>query len=875
MNDARFRSDAETIAKELGGLRARRAGDQWMTLCPAHDDENASLAVKDRVGGGNPLVHCHAGCHQDAVIDELVPLGLWGRPYRTIGPEQTEAARKRKEEQSKKLVEAQGRITETLDRSTAADSSHPYLIEKGIKPNGAQRDGNRLVVPVRDIEGKLQSLQFISPNGDKQFHPNASAKGGMYILGGAEGAEALCICTGFATGASIHEAVGLPVVVAFSDGNLGPVTKALRRKWPDLPMVVCADDDYTDPRNPGLTKAKEAAQAIKAAVAVPDFGSRRPKDIAAGQRSKEQGKDYSDFNDLQREWGLEAVKRQIEPVIKAANEPVYRPDPLEDLVIHTEADPGAPFAPDVLEALVTLRQEDKSRFETLRAQLKRAGCRVTELDNEMIRERTQSGKKREDDSFLEEVLTNGEIKLFLSEGAEEAFADVEINSHCESLTVHGAAFKRWLVTRYRRSTGKSASTSNLEEVLREIDAAAHEGPRRSVFNRVGSCEGKVYIDLGNRDWNAIEIDSSGWRIIEIPSARFQRTKGISPLPEPLQIAIEEGKRAIEELRRFINVKSDADFRLVIAWVLGSLRGQGPYSVLVLSGEQGAAKSTSARILRALVDPNVAPLRSLPRDERDLFISAANTHVLAFDNISCLSEWLSDALCRIASGGGSSTRTLYTDREETLFNVSRPVLLNGIENVMHRPDLADRSIHVELEAIPNDKRRFEAELWEAFSAERPRILGGLLNAVSVGLGRLPETQLSSTPRMADFVRWIVACEPALWTPGTFEEVYGANRDHVNEDMLEADPVAIAIMDLMSGKDLWEGTATELLAKLTSGTDEKIATSKVWPKSGRALSERIKRLKPALRAGGLEVGSRRTGKRRIIQMRVTQTSIVTQG
>jgi len=105
-----------------------------------------------------------------------------------------------------------------------------------------------------------------------------------------------------------------------------------------------------------------------------------------------------------------------------------------------------------------------------------------------------------------------------------------------------------------------------------------------VFNRVGAFEGKVYIDLGNRDWNAIEIDSSGWRIIELPSAHFQRTKGMSPLPEPLQLASEEGKKAIEELRRFINVKSDADFRLVIAWVLASLRGQGPYPVLVLSGE---------------------------------------------------------------------------------------------------------------------------------------------------------------------------------------------------------------------------------------------------------------------------------------------------
>jgi hypothetical protein len=156
-----------------------------------------------------------------------------------------------------------------------------------------------------------------------------------------------------------------------------------------------------------------------------------------------------------------------------------------------------------------------------------------------------------------------------------------------------------------------------------------------------------------------------------------------PLPTPVRGG------SIEALASFINLPTRSDFVLVVAWLLAALRHGGPYPLLAVSGEQGSAKTVLSKILRALIDPNAAPVRTAPREERDLFIGAGNGHLLAFDNLSDLPAWGSDALCRLASGGSFAVRRLYTDQDEVLFQAARPIVLNGIEDVITRPDLADR------------------------------------------------------------------------------------------------------------------------------------------------------------------------------------------
>ena len=367
-----------------------------------------------------------------------------------------------------------------------------------------------------------------------------------------------------------------------------------------------------------------------------------------------------------------------------------------------------------------------------------------------------------------------------------------------------------------------------------------------------------------RAWGAVEIDATGWRVIDNPPVRFRRAAGMKPLPIPVSGG------SIETLRPFLNVQSDTDFVLVVAWALAVLRDRGPYPVLVLSGEQGSAKSTFSAILRALLDPNTAPLRALPREDRDLFIAASNGHVLTFDNVSGLRPWISDTLCRLATGGGFAVRQLYTDQDEVLFDAARPVILNGIEDIVERPDLADRGLFLTLEPIPEERRRPEAELWAAFDDERPRILGALLDAVVEGLKRLPETRLPKLPRMADFAMWATACETAIWPAGTFWSAYCSNRDAAVEDVIEADPVAAAVRALMSARTEWKGTASNLLVALGEVVEERIAKSKTWPDNPRALSGRLRRAATFLRKIGIEVDFTKEGKARTRIVHITASA-----
>src|SRR5262249_33102282 len=157
--------------------------------------------------------------------------------------------------------------------------------------------------------------------------------------------------------------------------------------------------------------------------------------------------------------------------------------------------------------------------------------------------------------------------------------------------------------------------------------AHFDGPEREVYTRIGGAHGKLYIDLANDRWQAIEVCAQGWSVIESKDVpiRFRRAPGMLALPVP--VLLDDG---VARLRSFLNVKSDADFELALACLLASMRDRGPYPILVLTGEQGSAKTSFATLLRSLVDPSTAPLRSFPREDRDLFIAASNGWIVAYD-----------------------------------------------------------------------------------------------------------------------------------------------------------------------------------------------------------------------------------------------------
>lgn len=372
-------------------------------------------------------------------------------------------------------------------------------------------------------------------------------------------------------------------------------------------------------------------------------------------------------------------------------------DPLDGLVERTAIDKGAAFEPDVLDLLAALQKSDLASFETLRAQLKEAGCRVTLLDKVLAREGSDTGGGEPKQADILIALA-AEADLFHT-GDSTGYADFDINGHRETWAIRSKIFKRWLARRFYEETSKAANSDAMQSALNVIEAnALFKGPEHQVSIRVSGHEGKLYLDLCDEGWRVVEIDVNGWRLIDNPPVRFKRAAGMKPLPTP------RSDGSIQMLRPFVNVQSDADFVLAVSWMLAVLRDRGPYPVLVLSGEQGSAKSTFSAMMRALLDPNTAPLRALPREDRELFIAATNGHVLTFDNVSGLRSWISDTLCRLATGGGFAVRQLYTDQDEVLFDAARPVILNGIEDIVERPDLADRAVFLMLEPIPEQRRQ---------------------------------------------------------------------------------------------------------------------------------------------------------------------------
>jgi hypothetical protein len=408
------------------------------------------------------------------------------------------------------------------------------------------------------------------------------------------------------------------------------------------------------------------------------------------------------------------------------------------------------------------------------------------------------------------VALAGDVELFHSPD-RTGFARMPIKGHRETWPLKSRSFRRYVVRRFYDNEGIAPNAQALKDAIEVFEARAQfEGKEEPVFVRVGELDGSLWLDLGDPDWRAIEIRVSGWHVVANPPVRFRRSMGMRPLPNPVKGG------TVGELRPFINIASDEDWTLILSWIVAAMRPRGPYPILNLHGEQGTAKSTFVRVVRDLVDPNCSPLRTTPRDERDLQITAKSSHVIVIDNMSRLEPWLSDALCRLATGGGLATRQLFTDEEEVFFDAQRPILLNGIENVGTRGDYLERSIVLHLAPIPETSRRDEEEFGTAFKAACPRILGALLDAVSTALRMSESVRLARKPRMADFAKWSVAAEPGLGlSPGSFLKAYAGNRTEATALALEFSPLAPHICAFLDGKEKWTGTASELLSAIRSG------------------------------------------------------------
>jgi hypothetical protein len=391
---------------------------------------------------------------------------------------------------------------------------------------------------------------------------------------------------------------------------------------------------------------------------------------------------------------------------------------------------------------------------------------------------------------------------------------------------------------YLRRYGRPPSTNALGDMLGALEGRCSAADPRPVYLRLAEHDGVLYLDLGRRDGQGVRVDASGWKLMTDYPVTFRRTALTGELPVPT----EGGDLA--ELRGLLNVTEDA-WPLVVSWLVASLFPGIPHPILALQGEQGTGKSSAARCLVSTVDPSPAPLRTQPRDLAEWGTVASGSWVVAIDNLSSITDWFSDALCRAVTGDGIVRRALYTDNDLAVMSFRRCVVMTSIDPGALAGDVADRLLVVELERIPEDRRRLDADLAAAWTAVHPRVFGALLDLVSKVQATLPSVTLDLLPRMADFALIVKAVDQLLGTNGL--KTYTSQRGSLAAEVVDSDPYASALRKWLDGVGEWTGAPVELVDKVP----EPDPKPRKWPRTAKAVGVALRRLAPAFRHLGYTI------------------------
>lgn len=391
------------------------------------------------------------------------------------------------------------------------------------------------------------------------------------------------------------------------------------------------------------------------------------------------------------------------------------------------------------------------------------------------------------------------------------------------------------------SAGTVPSQSALADAMTVLEGVAAVADPRTPHLRVARHDDRIIVDLGTADGRCVAVGPDGWQRLPASPVVFRRSGAMKSLPEPVR----DGD-GLARLRGLLNMTDDG-FRLLVAWLVAAFIPDLPHPILTFRGEQGTGKSWSAAMVIGIADPSGAPKRTAPRDLKSWAVQAFNSWAICLDNISIVPDWLSDALCRAVTGDGIVDRALYTDDDVVVLEFRRVLALTTIDAGALAGDLAERLLTIELQLIPDHKRREEAELNQTYADAHPAILASLFDLLAQVLKVLPDVELSERPRMADFARVLAAVDHV--TGWNTLDSYRATAADAVADVLDGEPFAQAVVDLVraAGPEGVTVTAAQLLESVAA--PEKLP--KKWPKDPTRAGGQLKRLAPALRTIGIDV------------------------
>ena len=367
----------------------------------------------------------------------------------------------------------------------------------------------------------------------------------------------------------------------------------------------------------------------------------------------------------------------------------------------------------------------------------------------------------------------------------------------------------------------------------------------------------VYYDLCNPKWQIVKITQNGWSIENnYPQILFKRHIIMNPQVEPKRDYPED---ILERFMKLTNVYNDESNKLLAKVYIVSLflLADLPKPIMIPHGTQGSGKSTFQEFVKQTVDPAAALITAFPRDLAELVQQLSHTYLTFFDNVSEITQLNSDALCRAVTGSGFTKRGLYSNDEDFIYNMKRAVGFNGINITATKPDLLERILNLHLQPIDKRKRRKIKDLQNEFEIILPQLLGYIFDTIAIVLRRICEVKLEELPRMADFAEMGELIARCLGYPeGKFTETYNNNIGFTNEEAIESNPIATAIINLMNINPTWIGKASDLKITL----DELVSSKKdlasmmhtqQWPKTPRALVERVNEVIPNLKEIGVVI------------------------
>lgn len=456
--------------------------------------------------------------------------------------------------------------------------------------------------------------------------------------------------------------------------------------------------------------------------------------------------------------------------------------------------------------------------------------------------------KRQSCEVLIDIINNHQdVKLFLNEN-NEPFAEIAIDGHKELYALDSNEFRLWAQKVYHDNTIKAIRKDGVMQVIEILAAETRFGESAEICrlsNRVGLLNKDFWYDLTNREWSVIKITSSGWSIVSDVPRVFTRYRHQLEQVKPVSGG------DIRSIFKYVNMREEFQL-LFLCWLVSCFVPDIPHPMPIFTGEKGAAKSTACVLTKRIIDPSVLETLTLSKDERSLVVNLQQHYYLPFDNVSTISNDVSDTLCRAITGGAVQQRKLHTNGEDYIFTFKRCLAINGISNVANRSDLLDRSIIFELERVPEDKRRELNEVYAEFEADRPYILGAIFDTLSKAMEIYPTVKLSRMTRMADFCRWGYAIAEVIGGDGDkFLDEYKANQALENNEAINSDTVAYLVVELMRNYDTWRGRISDLLTKLQEEAEKHGINpkSKSLPQAPNNLSRRIKSVRSNLEAVGI--------------------------